>query len=66
MGKKYYSEATMAIHESAKELFEAGVISKAKMRKFDNACFVAEAKDAFDTEESVKLKTISPAVIEAL
>ena len=62
MSKKYYSEATMAVHESAKELYEAGVISKAKMKKFDHACFVEEPNNSFDTAHSVKLETISPAI----
>jgi DNA-binding transcriptional regulator YiaG len=42
MGKRYYSEASMVCHQSAKDLFEIGAISEAEMKGFDNMCFVEE------------------------
>jgi len=40
MGKKYYSEIAEGIHESARDLFEIGLISEAEMRDFDKRCLV--------------------------
>ena len=42
MGKKYYSEIAEGIHESARDLFEIGAISEARMREFDKMCFAEE------------------------
>jgi len=42
MGRKYYSEIAEGIHESARDLFEIGAISEARMRDFDRRCFVEE------------------------
>jgi DNA-binding transcriptional regulator YiaG len=42
MKKKYYSEASMAIHESAKDLYEAGAITDARMREYDEMCLTSE------------------------
>ena len=42
MEKKYYSEAAMAIHESAQGLFKVGAITEAEMKDFDERCFVQE------------------------
>ena len=38
MTKRYESEVLAAVHEAALGLAEAGLISKRKMRKFDELC----------------------------
>jgi DNA-binding transcriptional regulator YiaG len=40
MNKKYKSEASESVHESASALYAIGAISKATMRKFDESCLV--------------------------
>jgi len=49
MEKKYYSEAIEAVHESARDLFEIGAISKDEMKEFDKGCFVNEPVQEFET-----------------
>jgi len=49
MGKKYYSEASEAIHESAQGLFKADAISEAEMKDFDKRCFVQESEKVHKT-----------------
>jgi len=51
MGKKYRSEISMGIHESARELFEIGLISEARMREYDEMCLVEKPR-AKPTPES--------------
>lgn len=36
--KAYRSEAAAAVHETASDLFQAGVIDKQTMREFDESC----------------------------
>ena len=38
MAKSYKSNAMAAVHESMEDLYEAGVIDKRTMRKFDEMC----------------------------
>jgi len=52
MGKKYYSEALEAVHESAKDLYEIGAISEKEMKKFDESCFVKESDKKLETEKA--------------
>jgi putative transcriptional regulator len=54
MGKRYYSEATMAVHQSAKDLLEIGAISEAEMREFDEMCFVQEPEESYRAEPSAE------------
>jgi len=42
MGRKYYSETAEGIHESARDLFEIGLISETEMRDFDKRCLAEE------------------------
>jgi len=49
MERKYYSEASAAIHESARDLFEVGAIDGDRMREFDEMCFVEEQKNTHPT-----------------
>ena len=44
MDKKYRSDISMVVHESATDLFEIGAISEARMREFDKMCLVKESK----------------------
>jgi len=56
MGKKYYSEATRAAHESAQNLFEIGAITEAEMKKFDEMCFVEEPETARKTASPPRIQ----------
>ena len=55
MEKKYYSEALMAVHQSAKDLFEIGAISDAEMKEFDEGCLVKETETDHLTEKPAAL-----------
>jgi putative transcriptional regulator len=55
MGKRYYSEASMVVHQSAKDLWEIGAISEAEMREFDERCLVQEPEGSYDAELSAGL-----------
>jgi len=56
MEKKYYSEVSMAIHESARDLFEVGEISEAEMKDFYNRCFSQEPKACYKTASPAETK----------
>jgi len=60
MNKKYYSEASMAIHESAKDLFDVGAISETEMKDFDNRCLVQEPAVPYNSSNSIKTEQIKP------
>jgi putative transcriptional regulator len=55
MEKRYYSEASMVVHQSAKDLWEIGAISEAEMKEFDERCFVQEPKESYAAEPSSPL-----------
>ena len=55
MEKRYYSEALMAVHQSAQDLFEIGAISETEMREFDKSCLVQETKTEHTTEKPATL-----------
>ena len=40
--KKYYSELFEAMHEEILGLFEAGTVSEAELREFEEDCFLDE------------------------
>jgi DNA-binding transcriptional regulator YiaG len=42
MKKKYESELLGVIHQSAKDLYEIGAISEARMQEYDEDCLVSE------------------------
>lgn len=44
MAKKYRSEASAAIHETAEALYGIGAISKRTMRAFDDSCLTPIAR----------------------
>ena len=52
--KTYKSDAFAAIHETASDLYEAGMINKQTMRHFDESC-LTEVRD-FTAEEIVALR----------
>ena len=47
MEKKYYSEALMAVHQSARDLLEIGAISEKEMKEFDAGCLAKEPKTEY-------------------
>jgi len=56
MGKKYYSEALKAVHESAKDLYDIGAISEKEMKEFEDGCFVKEPDKKFETDKIFEVK----------
>ena len=65
--RKYYSEASMVCHQSAKDLYEIGAISESEMREFDERCFVQETGESYAAEPSVEMEHgQSPGVIQPL
>ena len=65
MDKKYYSEAAMVVHQSARDLFEIGAISESRMREFDVMCLVNESETANDAEDTVETKlTVEQVFVE--
>ena len=59
MEKKYYSEAAMAIHESARDLFEVGAICETEMKDFDNRCLVHEPETEYESEKTSEMAHIT-------
>lgn len=63
--RTYKSDAFAAIHETASDLFDAGVISKQTMRHFDETCltpvheFTAEEIKALREREGVSQKVFA-------
>jgi len=62
MGRKYRSEIAEGIHESARDLFEIGLISEAEMKEFDKTCLVE--KSATDTAPEFPDAKTEPLVME--
>ena len=48
--KKYRSEICEVMHQDAMAEFEAGLISEAEMREFDELCLVEEGETAHQPE----------------
>jgi len=59
MGKKYYSEALEAVHQSARDLYEIGALSENEMKKFDEGCFVNEPDEEFKAEKAFEVEHIT-------
>jgi putative transcriptional regulator len=59
MKNKYYSEASEAIHESARDLYEIGAITEAEMREFDESCLAREDRA---TPTTIQTQPVSPAL----
>jgi len=49
MKKKYESEMLQVVHEDMKEMHELGIISDARMKEFDEMCFVEEPETVHKT-----------------
>ena len=59
MEKRYYSEALMAVHQSARDLFEIGAISEIEMKEFDKGCLVQEPETEHPTENPAVLGQVT-------
>jgi len=59
MGKKYYSEALEAVHQSAQDLYEIGAISEKEMKEFDEGCFVKEPEEEYKTEKNCEIEHVT-------
>ena len=58
--RKYKSEIYEVIHQDATADFEVGAISEARMKEYDDMCFVEEKPDAdYAAEKSTVLKHIT-------
>jgi DNA-binding transcriptional regulator YiaG len=57
MTNEFKSEALESIHSSAEALLKIGVIDKATMREFDEACIAEVPAEISDQENSSKLMT---------
>ncbi|MDR2717065.1 MAG: hypothetical protein LBB89_03240 [Treponema sp.] len=56
MGKRYYSEALEAVHQSAKDLFEICAISEDEMKEFDKGCFVKQPDKEFELQKTFEVE----------
>ena len=52
--KKYYSEICEVMHQDAMADFELGIISEARMREYDELCFVDEDETAYKENSVIK------------
>ena len=48
MGKKYRSDISMMIHESASDLLKIGAISEAEMKEFDKTCLARKTETVLE------------------
>ena len=55
---RYKSEILEMIHENATANFEIGAISEARMREYDEMCFVAEVQDSADSKVVQKTENL--------
>ena len=56
---KYKSEIYEVVHQDATEMFKIGAISEARMREFDEMCLVQKPEMADETEESLKMSSVT-------
>jgi len=56
---KYRSEICEIMHHDAMADFELGIISKARMKEYDEMCLVQEPEPAYETETSIKLEPVT-------
>lgn len=52
--KKYRSKISKAIHETATDFFNAGVMNKETMREFDNSCLVPVSQLTADEIRNIR------------
>ena len=51
--RKYKSEIYEVVHQDAMANFEVGAISEARMREFDEMCFVQKPETAYAEHSSI-------------
>jgi DNA-binding transcriptional regulator YiaG len=59
--KKYYSEASMVVHDMARDLHQIGAINDGRMREFDEMCLIQEPEPAKKAPNPAEMEHISPA-----
>jgi putative transcriptional regulator len=57
--KKYKSEIYEVIHQDAMADFAVGAISDARMKEYDDMCFVEEPKADYTAEKPAVLKHVT-------
>jgi putative transcriptional regulator len=56
MGKTYRSDALAAIHETVSDLYDAGVLDKKTLRKFDELCLTPVRPLSPETIRAIRLR----------
>ena len=56
---KYKSEICEVMHQDAMAEFEAGLISEARMKEYDEMCLIKEPEAVYKTEESIKMEPVT-------
>ena len=59
--RKYHSEACEVMHHDAMAEYELGLISEARMKEYDDMCFVQEGEPGYE-ETPAKQKQSAPAL----
>ena len=54
--RRYRSEICEAVHEEVMAEFEAGLISEARMREYDEMCLVQEPEESYAAEPPAELE----------
>ncbi len=65
MTKIYKSDALAAIHETASDLYEVGLMSKKTMRRFDKSCLTPIEKLSPDEIKAVREQTCASQTVFA-
>jgi DNA-binding transcriptional regulator YiaG len=60
MKNKYQSKILRAIHEDAKDMHEAGIISDERMHYYDRECLVQESKPTRKPATSARTARVVP------
>jgi DNA-binding transcriptional regulator YiaG len=63
--KIYKSDAFRAIHEGAVDMYEVVGISEARMKEFDEMCFIPEVLHVSRTARDVPARRLSPVAAPA-
>ena len=54
MTKKYRDIHAKFVHKTAQGFFESGLITKERMKEYDESCLVKEKKQKIQTHETAK------------
>jgi len=57
--RKYRSEICEVMHQDAMADFEIGAISEARMKEYDDMCFVQESEPVYEIEKSIKIEPVT-------